>query len=75
MCTAASRIYVQEGIYDRFVQAFAAAASAIKLGDTFGDGSDQGPLVSEAQLKVCVCHPESELNDNRELSTARSRLY
>lgn len=52
MCTAASRIYVQEGIYDRFLEAFAAAANAIKVGDGFSGDCDQGPLVSEVQLKV-----------------------
>ena len=52
ICAAGSRIFVQEGIYDRFIQAFAGAAQSIQLGDGFKPETQQGPLVSEAQLKV-----------------------
>ena len=52
MCAAGSRIYVQEGIYDQFIKMFAMAAESIKHGDQFNPETQQGPLVSETQLKV-----------------------
>jgi aldehyde dehydrogenase (NAD+) len=54
MCAAGSRIFVQEGIYDKFVQAFATAAASIKQGDGFHHATDQGPVVSKVQLDVRV---------------------
>src|SRR3569833_371816 len=48
-CCAGSRIYVQEGIYDKFVQAFKARAEKNKVGDPFADDTFQGPQVSQLQ--------------------------
>ncbi len=49
-CTASSRIIVTEGIYDRFVEALAAKAAALKVGDAREAGTQIGPAVSQAQL-------------------------
>ncbi|CAL3962697.1 hypothetical protein PZA11_000225 [Diplocarpon coronariae] len=48
-CCAGSRIYVQSGIYDKFVQRFKERASANKVGDPFGADTFQGPQVSQLQ--------------------------
>jgi succinate-semialdehyde dehydrogenase/glutarate-semialdehyde dehydrogenase len=44
-CIAANRIYVQAGIYDRFLSEFAARVGAMRAGDGFDDASDIGPLI------------------------------
>ena len=50
ICTATSRLLVQEGIYDAFVDAFKAyTAKTSILGDPFDDATYQGPQVSGAQ--------------------------
>jgi succinate-semialdehyde dehydrogenase / glutarate-semialdehyde dehydrogenase len=46
-CIAANRIYVQKGIYEKFLDAFAARVNALVLGDGFDDKSDIGPLIDE----------------------------
>jgi succinate-semialdehyde dehydrogenase/glutarate-semialdehyde dehydrogenase len=52
-CVCANRILVQSGIYDRFAERFAAAASKLKVGDGLEEGVDQGPLIdNSAVLKV-----------------------
>lgn len=51
-CCAGTRIFVQEGIYDKFLEKFTEKAKTIKLGDPFGEGVDQGPQVSEIQFDV-----------------------
>lgn len=51
-CCAGSRIFVQEGIYDKFLDAFTKKALSLKLGDPFANDSYQGPQVSQLQYDV-----------------------
>lgn len=48
-CCAGSRVYVQSGIYDKFVEQFKARALANKVGDPFHPETFQGPQVSQLQ--------------------------
>jgi aldehyde dehydrogenase (NAD+) len=52
MCSAGTRIYVQEGIYDKFMEQFIPAAEGVTQGDGFDGISQQGPVVSEIQMNV-----------------------
>jgi aldehyde dehydrogenase (NAD+) len=45
-CTATSRLILQEGIHDRFVDMLVQRASALVLGDGRKPGTDVGPLVN-----------------------------
>ncbi|RMZ77731.1 hypothetical protein DV738_g4277, partial [Chaetothyriales sp. CBS 135597] len=49
-CCAGSRIYVQSGIYDKFVEAFKARTAKNVVGDPFGKDTFQGPQVSQLQF-------------------------
>jgi betaine-aldehyde dehydrogenase len=49
-CTAATRFYVQQSVYDQFLDRFSALVRAIRVGDPASDKTDMGPLVSQAQL-------------------------
>ena len=51
-CIAGSRIYVQSGIYDKFLAKLTENARAIKLGDPFVIDTAHGPLVSKTQFDV-----------------------
>lgn len=44
-CVCANRIYVQEGIYDRFVEKFVEKVKAFKLGGGFEEGVTHGPVI------------------------------
>jgi betaine-aldehyde dehydrogenase len=48
-CTAASRVLAGAGIHDDFVSGLAGAAGSLNVGDPQRDGTELGPLVSEAQ--------------------------
>jgi len=48
-CCAGSRIYVQEGIYDKFMEAFKKRTAENKVGDPFAEDTFQGPQVSKLQ--------------------------
>ncbi|KAG9944100.1 aldehyde dehydrogenase, partial [Aureobasidium melanogenum] len=49
-CCAGSRVYVQEGIYDKFVQRFKERAQKNVVGDPFAADTFQGPQVSQLQF-------------------------
>ena len=49
-CCAGSRVYVQEGIYEKFLERFKARAQANKVGDPFAQDTFQGPQVSKLQF-------------------------
>ena len=51
ICLAGSRILVQEGIYDQFLEKFVAAVKNIKVGDPLDEATDMGALVSPGHLK------------------------
>lgn len=46
-CTAATRIYVQETIYDTFIDKLVAAVKSIKVGSPTDPETEMGPLVSK----------------------------
>lgn len=49
-CCAGSRVYVQESIYDKFVQRFKERAQKNVVGDPFAQDTFQGPQVSQVQF-------------------------
>lgn len=52
-CTATSRLIIQNGVHDAFVDALATRAEALVLGDGRAAGTDVGPLVNaDAVAKV-----------------------
>jgi aminomuconate-semialdehyde/2-hydroxymuconate-6-semialdehyde dehydrogenase len=51
VCLAGSRLLVQRGIYDEFVERFAAAAEAMVIGDPKDPATQLGPLASEEHYK------------------------
>jgi aldehyde dehydrogenase (NAD+) len=52
-CTATSRLIVQEGVHDQFVDLLATRAAQLRLGDGRAAGTDVGPLIhADARAKV-----------------------
>ncbi|WP_313955124.1 NAD-dependent succinate-semialdehyde dehydrogenase [Pseudomonas oryzihabitans] len=60
-CVCANRIYVQSGIHDQFVERFARAVAALKVGDGTSPGVQQGPLIDEAAVLKVQQHIEDAL--------------
>src|SRR3981081_2136350 len=55
-CTASSRLIVTQGIHDRFVEALAAKAAALKVGDALDSSTQMGPLVSRDQMETTLSY-------------------
>ena len=51
-CCAGTRIFVQSGIYDKFLAKFTEKVKAIKVGDPFAKDTNQGPQVSKIRFDV-----------------------
>ena len=50
-CTAASRIYVERPIFERFVDALAAKVDAMVMGDPLDEATDMGTIISVDQFE------------------------
>ncbi|KAK9684088.1 hypothetical protein RND81_10G185500 [Saponaria officinalis] len=50
-CVCSNRILVQEGIYEKFANAFSNAVQKLQVGNGFTDGVAQGPLINEAAVQ------------------------
>lgn len=48
-CTAATRIYVQDSIYDKFMSMFLAKVKSLRVGNPADESTDMGPLISATQ--------------------------
>ena len=51
VCLCGSRVFVERSKYPEFVERFVAAASKLKVGDPMETTTDQGAIVSKAQLE------------------------
>jgi len=58
MCTAMSRIFIEDDIYDRFCEDFVSKAKRIKLGPGIDFETQIGPLISDAQRKKVLSFVE-----------------
>jgi succinate-semialdehyde dehydrogenase/glutarate-semialdehyde dehydrogenase len=55
-CVCANRIYVQDGVYDKFVEKFAAKVRGLKVGNGFEPGVHIGPLIEDSALQKVQRH-------------------
>jgi succinate-semialdehyde dehydrogenase/glutarate-semialdehyde dehydrogenase len=54
-CVCANRLLVQDGVYEAFVEKLSIKVAAMKVGNGFGEGVTQGPLIdADALAKVEV---------------------
>ena len=60
-CVCANRIYVQDKVYDQFVEKFAAKVKALKVGNGFEDGVAQGPLIEDAAVQKVERHVQDAI--------------
>ncbi len=61
-CVCANRIYVQDGIYDRFADQLVAAVAKLKVGNGVEDGVTQGPLIDEKAVQKVEQHVADALS-------------
>lgn len=73
-CCAGSRIYVQESIYDKFIERFRERAAANKVGDPFAQETFQGPQVSQVQFDRIMSYIDAGKKAGAKVETGGERL-
>ncbi|GAC1361981.1 MAG: aldehyde dehydrogenase family protein [Herpetosiphon sp.] len=72
-CTATSRVIVEEGIADRFVEGLAHAARSIRIGNGLDKGIEMGPAVTERQLEADLAYIKIGQDEDAKLVAGGAR--
>jgi betaine-aldehyde dehydrogenase len=73
VCSAGTRLIVEESIADDFVAALVTRAERIRMGDGMDPASETGPLVSEQHRAKVEAHVASAISEGAKLRTGGSR--
>jgi succinate-semialdehyde dehydrogenase/glutarate-semialdehyde dehydrogenase len=73
-CVCANRIYVQDAVYDEFVQKFSAKVKALKVGNGFDDGVMQGPLIEDAAVQKVARHVQDAISKGGKVMVGGHKL-
>ncbi|CCW63390.1 unnamed protein product [Phytomonas sp. EM1] len=74
VCTASSRIYVHESIYDTFVKRLKLAAEQCRVGPGSDPDVTMGPLISQTQLERVLGYIEKGKAEGATLLTGGTRI-
>lgn len=74
VCSAGSRIFVQEDFYDEFIERAVAAFEKVKVGNPLDPSTQMGAQVSEQQLKKILSYIEIGKNEGAKVATGGERL-
>ncbi|BAO81235.1 NAD-dependent aldehyde dehydrogenase [Serpentinimonas raichei] len=73
-CVCANRLYVQAGVYEAFLQKFAAKVGTLQVGNGFAEGISIGPLIEPAALDKVQRHLDDAIAQGARLLTGGQRL-
>ncbi|MFT7774945.1 NAD-dependent succinate-semialdehyde dehydrogenase [Roseateles sp.] len=73
-CVCANRIYVQAGVYDAFLEKFAAKVAGLKTGNGFEAGINVGPLIDDQALQKVETHVADAIALGAKLLTGGKRI-
>lgn len=74
VCSAGSRIFVQEDFYDEFIEKAVAAFEKVKVGNPLDPSTQMGAQVSEQQLKKILSYIEIGKNEGAKVATGGERF-
>ena len=73
-CCAGSRVFVEETIYDQFVEKSVARARRRRVGDPLDPRTDQGPQVDQTQFERVMGYIESGQDEGATLACGGERV-
>ncbi len=74
VCSAGSRILVQESVRDAFVAKLVERTKGLKVGDPSDEKTYMGPVISQKQLSTVMEYIEAGRNEGAQLVTGGDRL-
>ena len=72
-CVCTNRFYVQDGVYDEFVEKLAARVSSMKVGYAMDDGTEVGPLIDEKAVEKVEEHLQDAVDGGAKVLAGGSR--
>ena len=74
ICLCGSRIFVEDAIYEQFVERFVAATKKLRIGDPREAQTDVGALISEAHLQKVAGYLELAKSEGGTIVTGGNRV-
>ncbi len=74
VCSNGTRVFVQRGLKERFLDRLKVRTEAIRLGDPLDEATQMGPLVSAAQMEKVLGYIEGARAEGARLVTGGQRL-
>ena len=72
-CVTTNRVYVQESIYDEFIEKFVKRVEQIKVGNGLDEEVDMGPMISVDAVKEVERHIEDAVSKGARILTGGKR--
>lgn len=73
-CNATKRVFVEESVFDKFVELLIERARSIKVGDPMDESTDMGPLISEKMVKSMESFVSDAVQKGGELMHGGKRI-
>lgn len=73
VCCASTRLFLQEDIYDKFMDLLVKRVESIKLGDNLDSSTQMGALISEQQLELVTERVNNAVKEGAKLLTGGER--
>lgn len=73
ICSAGTRVIVEESIHDKFVEALVERVKNIKLGSGFDESTQMGPLISETHLNKVINYVEKGIKEGAKVAVGGGR--
>ncbi len=73
VCCAGSRVFVQEGIYDEFMEKLVAAFNKINVGDPMDPNTQMGSQINETQVKKILSYVDIAKKDGATIACGGER--
>lgn len=74
ICTAGTRLYAHESVFDKLVTGVAEAAKRMRVGYRTDKGVDLGPVISQRQLDKVQWYVDSGISEGGELVSGGRRI-
>ena len=74
VCCAGSRVFVEDKVYDQFVEQSTARAKKRTVGDPFDAGTEQGPQVDKTQLDKVLGYIKAGQSEGAKLNCGGGRV-
>jgi succinate-semialdehyde dehydrogenase/glutarate-semialdehyde dehydrogenase len=68
-CVCANRLYIQDGVYDAFVEKLKAAVATLKIGNGLDEGVTTGPLIDDKAVAKVEEHIADALGQGAKIVT------